>query len=363
MGIFLATSTFSYINNNTIINTNTDCIRSSNSNNTVIVNTHCDTTGNYGYDFNNGGYNNLVMNSTVNNSRVNAITFSEAWLPAGNFTSKNNKAYNSAGCVGFTALSGGISTNDYCENDREGLSLVNGAKNIYVYNLTVNGSDYCIKLNNMNHSVVDGLTCINSNYTINVLSNLVSQNFTLVNDYDNFFSLYTPYPRYSIKNINLTNVAGFNLYIINGSGIQVNISKGNYLKYQNTNDSLTSYGIISNLTSPLISFSNGTSFYQSGTNLEYNLTLNPNEWVYVYENATAYQINYQYSYNQNVQNGYSTGSNFISNNIIQMVVNFFSLTQVIGTILGVCILIAGIVILVILIHRLNNETSGDTIHG
>jgi len=41
---------------------------------------------------------------------------------------------------------------------------------------------------------------------------------------------------------------------------------------------------IFNLSSPLISFSNGTSIYQSGTNLEYNLSLSPNQYLYVYEN-------------------------------------------------------------------------------
>lgn len=38
-----------------------------------------------------------------------------------------------------------------------------------------------------------------------------------------------------------------------------------------------------NLSSPLISFSNGTGIYQSGTNLEFNLSLSPNNYTYVLE--------------------------------------------------------------------------------
>ena len=77
-----------------------------------------------------------------------------------------------------------------------------------------------------------------------------------------------------------------------------------------------------------------------------------------------YTINYTTSYNYNKQTQFIPGTQAISNNIIATVLNFFALSPVLGTILGVCILIAGLVILVIYIRKLNRDKNeADTIYG
>lgn len=55
--------------------------------------------------------------------------------------------------------------------------------------------------------------------------------------------------------------------------------------YKNVNDTTKGNNLrLFNLSSPLISFSNGTSIFQSGTNLQYNLSLSPNNYTYILEN-------------------------------------------------------------------------------
>lgn len=125
----------------------------------------------------------------------------------------------------------------------------------------------------------------------------------------------------------------------------------------------TSYGLsLYNLTNPLIVYSNGTGKYYIGTNLQQNYTIAPYQKLYIYTNTTnVVFVNYQYSYNSADQNGFEGGTEFISQGIIGMVINFFALTPVIGTILGICVLIAGIVIIVVYIRKFSNKS--DSFEG
>ena len=71
----------------------------------------------------------------------------------------------------------------------------------------------------------------------------------------------------------LLNITDTNIYLSNFNGAL-------------RNDNLTGNGIINllNQSNTLITYNNGTSIPVYGTNQEYNLTLEPNQYVYVYTN-------------------------------------------------------------------------------
>lgn len=124
----------------------------------------------------------------------------------------------------------------------------------------------------------------------------------------------------------------------------------------NINDTYDASVGFSGANQPSVTYSNGTNIYNSSSNATLNFNIPHNQGINLGTNATQFQVNYTYTYNLNDQSGYSGGTTFISNGIIGMVVNFFSLSPVTGTIFGLCILIAGIVILIIYIKRFNNKS-------
>jgi hypothetical protein len=72
-------------------------------------------------------------------------------------------------------------------------------------------------------------------------------------------------------------------------------------------------------------------------------------------NNSNWNVSYSYSYFLN--STIIVQGNFIENSILGMVSNFFALAPTIGTILAVCILIAGIVILVIYVRKMKDSGS------
>lgn len=73
-------------------------------------------------------------------------------------------------------------------------------------------------------------------------------------------------------------------------------------------------------------------------------------------------VNITYTY-LTTNSSTNVGMNAISNNVIGMVVNFFSLMPTIGTILAVVILIAGIVLLIMYVHRMRGSEAREGYTG
>jgi hypothetical protein len=194
-----------------------------------------------------------------------------------------------------------------------------------------------------------------------------------------------------------------------------NLSK-NYHYIKNINQTATLNWTENNQTSTLIYFSNGSVACStiSTCNGNINITLSPNNYSYVLDNYnktigvtrlndpivfnstrgtltntltsqvtfplydpelfsltmqggelmyTDFIVNYTYTYNSNEQNGYSEGTTFIIDDILGMVGNFFALSPVIGTILGVCVLVGALVLLVFYLKKNGGLNNGDTIIG
>ena len=83
--------------------------------------------------------------------------------------------------------------------------------------------------------------------------------------------------------------------------------------------------------------------------------------------ATTYpavKITYTFIYDNTLNDTISsTAINSIQNNILSMVINFFALAPTIGTIFAVCILIAGIVLLVVYVRKMKDKESSEAYYG
>jgi hypothetical protein len=138
--------------------------------------------------------------------------------------------------------------------------------------------------------------------------------------------------------------------------------------FKNINETYLGYVNFYGLNSSI--FTNGTGFCNGYTqekvfDLNINITINPGETCYVYNNYNLFIAYYDLSYNSDQNNGFPVATNTILTSIVHMTTNFFSLAPTIGTILGVCLLIAGIIILVLFIRRLNyrNVEVEDSVIG
>ena len=87
--------------------------------------------------------------------------------------------------------------------------------------------------------------------------------------------------------------------------------------------------------------------WKNATNVEWNNV--SASYTYQIYNASSIDLR---NANTNIQNG-----------VVGMVVNFFSLAPTIGTIFAVVILIAGIVILVIYVRKMNDKGTGEGYYG
>lgn len=119
---------------------------------------------------------------------------------------------------------------------------------------------------------------------------------------------------------------------------------------------------IVNITNAYIRWDNGTEIYPRDVNGNGNFTGNVtfsflnNQTIWIYENfVTDLYITYNYTYADTISGIYINGTGQIQTGLIGMVVNFFSLAPIIGTILGVCILVAGILILIVYVIKMKNN--------
>jgi hypothetical protein len=222
---------------------------------------------------------------------------------------------------------------------------------------------------------------ISGNVFNNIPILLRSQNtFNLNQDLDSYWFKSFRIPQFMDRDDFYISNSFDNLTTINPIGVLSNILQQgrnnkwwynysifrDYYYFKRINETYGSELILYNQSSAL--FTNGTSICTgSNSNLalntgNINITLNPGEGCWIYDNVSDFQVDYNYTYNSNDQNGYSTNTNFISSSIVLMVANFFSLTPVLGTILGISILIIGIIGLILYIRKFNNQEQEDTIY-
>jgi parallel beta-helix repeat protein len=270
----------------------------------------------------------LIKNNLFNNS----VTNYDAWNTPINFmkptynTTILNNSFNNVGCQGILSL--GANGLSIINNSFNKISLANsigkvnchkempvaiGLQELYITYLGTSDEDF----------YVENYTRISSykNYNVNISGNsfsgfdllLRSQGtVNLMHDLVSFWFRSFRFPTYLLDrddlyiNINSNNVSGQGGSNSNLSGIAYTtvFSQGydgiftsnysffkDYSYFKNINGSNYSGLELYNLSNSLVVYDNGTSIPIYGTNQAYNLTLEPNQYVYVYNTLTIDERN------------------------------------------------------------------------
>lgn len=243
--------------------------------NAYVANNYVQNVSGYGIDFYGTGQNHLVENNTIVNSGY-GIAFSMGDGGIGNsynLTSRNNRVYNLTAQKGiyFNTVDGGYSYNDYVEGGtpERCLGVSTNARNIYSENLT------CVDL--PNYGLHSNVNVFNITYT----------NFTLLNVSIDFYVSKTSNITFqdsmedtseelvgiieddTVSEVTFSEVANWSWYLDAPQALN--------FTFNSTDLSFTSFSASDNLvqlydlSNVFVKFSNGTSFFFCGGDLNFTL--------------------------------------------------------------------------------------------
>lgn len=275
--------------NLTISNVNVDCVRNLIANNTYLSNITCINAFNYGFDFNNIAYNVLVENSLVLNSNQSAYAFSFGGLYNQNITSRNNRAINITNDTGFSFIScfDCYSYNDYSEGAKEALVIGQGTNRTFIYNFTAIRSRNALRIVSLNASYINNLSMRDVNYSIYYESTSISKDFVLENtDTQGVFNFFSSANSYILANFSFIDVNDYYLNITHATGLDFNLSKGNYAYFNNKGTASNTTFSFNSLNNVLAYYSNNSLVCSNLPNCDgtFNFLLYPLNYTFILNN-------------------------------------------------------------------------------